>query len=259
MTEPVKESSPRTPGGPAPRDASATGAGAQRHIYLVGLLTFASGSVDVISLLALGGTFTSVVTGNLIFVGRAIGSNAGSAAFHAGLAVVGYILGVGVGSRLARTTDRTLPRPPWPVRATVVLAIEWALLAAINIVWITYDGKLSSGPATVLLLGASVSLGMQSAVARAIDGTPSTTYMTGALTNLIEAIATGRARQADPTALIGLVTLVAGAACSAVLFEHARALALLPCLLAVGAVAIVKLRHHARERRQPALGARRWC
>ena len=95
MTEPVKES--------------------PRYLHLVGLLTFASGSVDVISLLALGGTFTSVVTGNLIFIGRAIGSNSGSAAFHAGLAVVGYILGVGAGSRLARATDRTLPRPPWPM------------------------------------------------------------------------------------------------------------------------------------------------
>jgi uncharacterized membrane protein YoaK (UPF0700 family) len=79
--------------------------------------------------------------------------------------------------------------------------------------------------------------------------------MTGALTNVIESIATGQARQADPTALIGLLTLVAGAACSAVLFEHARALALLPSLLAVGAVAVVKLWHHAREDQQPALGA----
>jgi uncharacterized membrane protein YoaK (UPF0700 family) len=256
MTEPVKES-PRAPGRPAPRDAPATGARAPRHTYLVGLLTFASGSVDVISLLALGGTFTSVVTGNLIFIGRAIGSNSGSAAFHAGLAVVGYILGVGAGSRLARATDRTRPRPSWPVRATVVLVVEWAVLAAINIIWIVYDGNLSSGPATALLAGAAVALGMQSAAARAIDGTPSTTYMTGALTNVIEAIATGQPRRADPMALIGLFTLVAGAACSAVLFEHARALALLPSLLAVGAVAIVKLRHHAREREQPALGARR--
>jgi uncharacterized membrane protein YoaK (UPF0700 family) len=141
------------------------------------------------------------------------------------------------------------------VRATVVLVVEWAVLAAINITWIIYDGKLSSGPATALLAGAAVSLGMQSAAARAIDGTPSTTYMTGALTTVIEAIVTGQPRQADPTALIGLLTLVAGAACSAVLFEHARALALLPSLLAVGAVAVVKLWHHAREDQQPALGA----
>ena len=69
------------------------------------------------------------------------------------------------------------------------------VLAAINITWIVYDGKLSSGPATALLLGAAVALGMQSAAARAIDGTPSTTYMTGALTTLIEAVATGRARR----------------------------------------------------------------
>ena len=227
-----------------------------RHTFLVGLLTFASGSVDVISLLALGGTFTSVVTGNLIFIGRAIGSNSGSAAFHAGLAVVGYILGVGAGSRLAHATDRTLPKSPWPVRATLVLVIECVVLAAINITWIVYDGKLSSGPATALLAGAAVALGMQSAAARAIDGTPSTTYMTGALTTVIEAVVTGQPRQADPTALIGLLTLVAGAACSAVLFEHARALALLPSLLAVGTVTVVKLTHHARKRQQPALGAR---
>ena len=88
--------------------------------------------------------------------------------------MVWYILGVGACSRLARATDRTRPRPSWPVRATVVLVVEWAVLAAINIIWIVYDGKLSSGPSTALA-GAAVALEMQSAAARAIDGTPSTT------------------------------------------------------------------------------------
>jgi hypothetical protein len=51
--------------------------------------------------------------------------------------------------------------------------------------------------------------------------------MTGALTALVEALSTGRARGVEVPAAVGLVTLVAGAASSALLVEHASRVALL--------------------------------
>lgn len=45
---------------------------------------------------------------------------------------------------------------------------------------------------------------------------PSTTYMTGALTTLVEGLATGRRKSTELAAAVGLVGLVAGAAVTAV-------------------------------------------
>src|ERR1700759_3721954 len=77
-----------------------------RHVYLVGLLTFASGCVDAVTLTIIGGAFTSVITGNLILIGRGIGTATLEPALHAIMAVAGYALGVAVGSRLAQWAAR---------------------------------------------------------------------------------------------------------------------------------------------------------
>jgi uncharacterized membrane protein YoaK (UPF0700 family) len=231
-----------------------------RHAHWIGLLTFASGGVDVVTLMMIGGAFTSVITGNLIFVGRAIGTTSLTPAVHAILAVTGYILGVAAGSRLRLLFGRPAPSrpsppsPPWPLSATQVLAVECALLAALNIAWIGY-GAVMTGPgppafATDLMLSvAALALGMQGAAARGIEGNPSTTYMTGALTALVEALVTGRGRSADASAVVGLLALVAGAACGAVLIRHATRAALLPPLAALLLVVVIKLWQHRREER----------
>ena len=226
-----------------------------RHAHLVGLLTFTSGCVDVVTLMIIGGAFTSVITGNLIFVGRAIGTSSLNPALHAVMAVAGYAVGVAAGARLRQLFDRRAaqaawPQVAWPRAATLVFVVESAILAAINIAWICYNAAPPGAATELLLVAAALSLGMQGAAARAIEGNPSTTYMTGALTALIEALATGRHRSADASAAAGLIALVAGAACSAVLVQHASRLALLPPLAALLLVVGIKLRHHRTERRR---------
>ncbi len=64
----------------------------RRHAPLVGLLTFTSGCVDVVTLMAIGGAFTSVITGNLIFIGRAIGTSSLTPALHAIMAVAALLV-----------------------------------------------------------------------------------------------------------------------------------------------------------------------
>jgi uncharacterized membrane protein YoaK (UPF0700 family) len=222
--------------------------GRPRHLHLVGLLTFASGCVDAVTLMAIGGAFTSVITGNLIFTGRAIGTTALTPAVHAILAVAGYIAGVAAGARLAHLTGRSAPKSAWPQRATIVLAVECILLIAVNLAWIAYRADPPAVATDILLVALALCLGMQGASARTIDGTPSTTYMTGALTTLVEAVCTGRGRQADRSAAIGLAALVVGAAVGAVLIVHAPRTALLPPLAAVIVVVTIKARHHRAER-----------
>ncbi|BBB00965.1 hypothetical protein RVR_8180 [Actinacidiphila reveromycinica] len=229
--------------------SSSTGTGTGK-IPLVGLLAFASGCVDVVSLIALGGAFTSVVTGNLIFVGRAIGTGTATPAVHAVLAVAGYVLGVAAGSRLGHGFAHWGPSGEWPGRATVVLAAECAVLAAVNAAWFAYHGRPPARATDVLLVGAALALGAQGAALRSVAGTPSTTFMTGALTTLVEALFTGRRRHVDPAAVVGLPALVGGAVCGAVLAEHVRGLALLPPLLAVLAVVVFRLRRHPAELRE---------
>ena len=224
--------------------------GRPRHLWLVGLLTFASGCVDAVTLTVIGGAFTSVITGNLILVGRGLGTSTLEPALHAIMAVGGYVAGVAIGSRLAQRAGRAEADEPsvgWPRRATIVLAAECVLLIAVNAGWIGYRAHPPAAAANLLLVVAGVCLGMQGAAARTIAGTPSTTYMTGALTSLVEALATGRARHADPTAAVGLAALVVGAACGAVLIEHARPAALLPALSAIVLVVLIKGRHHQAE------------
>jgi uncharacterized membrane protein YoaK (UPF0700 family) len=220
-----------------------------RHAHLVGLLTFTSGCVDVVSLMAIGGAFTSVITGNLIFVGRAIGTSSLSPALHAIMAVAGYVLGVAAGSRLRQLLGRRGPQAPWPRSATLVLAVECGVMVAVNIAWIGYQARPPAAATDFLLVAAALALGMQGAAARAIKGNPSTTYMTGALTALVEALSTGGRRSADVSAVAGLLALVAGAACSAVLIEHAPQTALLPPVAALAVVLAVKLPQHRDERR----------
>lgn len=227
-----------------------TGDAQPRHLHVVGLLAFVSGCADVVALMILGGAFTSVVTGNLIFVGRAVGTQSLSPALHAAMAVIGYIAGVFVGSTLIRAMERSgSPAAAWPRRATAALAAECVVLIAVNAAWFGYDAAPPAAAGDVLLTVLAVCLGMQGAAARAIAGTPSTTYMTGALTSLVEAFTNGKRRTADASAAIGLVGLVAGAACSAALVTHARSAALLPPLAALLLVVVLKARHHRVEAR----------
>jgi uncharacterized membrane protein YoaK (UPF0700 family) len=241
-----------------------------RHAPLVGLLTFTSGCVDVVTLMAVGGAFTSVITGNLIFIGRAIGTSSLEPALHAIMAVAGYVAGVAAGSRLRQFAEARLPsrapgpvtpgavtsgivasgpRAAWPPSSTLVLAVESAMLVALNVAWIGYGADPPAAATDLMLTAAALALGLQGAAARGIAGNPSTTYMTGALTTLIEALSTGGRRAADLASVTGLIALVVGAACSALLVEHARQVALVLPLVSLLLVIAIKLRDHRAERR----------
>ncbi len=68
----------------------------------VAFLTLASGSLDVTAFMRLGGVFASVMTSNLVFVGIAAVKTEVSLAKHCAVALVSYIVGVGIGTAVAK-------------------------------------------------------------------------------------------------------------------------------------------------------------
>jgi len=88
----------------------------------------------------------------------------------------------------------------------------------------------------VMLMLATLAMGLQSGVVRvAPDKLPSTTYMTGSLTEVVSEIAAGRTLGTQRRTLAALAGLVAGALSMALLVEYGHQVA--PLLL-VGALAL---------------------
>lgn len=186
---------------------------------LVVLLTVNSGAIDAIGLLALGGAFASVMTGNLVLTGVGTAQGDGELVRLAAGAVVCFMLGCLLGSRVAGNPHPD--DPEWPTAVTTALGIELGLTVAFGLGW-EYSLTAPSGTtALLLLLTNAVALGVQSsAVQRFGVSGLSTTYLTGTLTTMVMQLAHGRFRAVGlKAALIG--GLLTGAVSGTLLCEHA--------------------------------------
>src|ERR1700761_35855 len=96
-------------------------------------LTLVTGATDAIAFTRLGGTFTSVMTGNMVLLGVSIGRAELVSFEHAGLAVAAFIAGTVAGAHIAgapRAGD-----PVWPRKLTLALCVELAIFAAVAVGW----------------------------------------------------------------------------------------------------------------------------
>ena len=216
-------------------------------------LAAASGSLDVTAFSRFGGVFTSVMTSNLVFIAIAAARAEATLAVHCGAALAGYVAGVAVGSALAHSDGQENRLGAKAV--STVLGLECALLVAIAVWWITLDAHPTSGQQSVLLAIAALAMGLQGASAREIMGqhNAGTTYLTGTLTGVVSAFATGR--RPDPLALLSLGGLLVGAGIGAVLLENAPGTSALPPAAALVFVSVLSWRRRridARVRNSPA-------
>jgi uncharacterized membrane protein YoaK (UPF0700 family) len=208
---------PRT-GAPRPGAASAD---VRRRDLAVVALAMVSGATDALGFLALGSAFTSVMTGNMVLVGIAVGTGDGSAIGIVGTAILSYVVGAGVGARLAGQ-----PSPHdglWPPAITRALAVELALVSAFGVGWWSLGSNPPDGWFAPLLALNAAALGVQSsAIMRFGVSGLSTTYLTGTLTTIVVRLAHGQQLGTlwQPARI--LAALVAGAAVGATLVEHAR-------------------------------------
>jgi uncharacterized membrane protein YoaK (UPF0700 family) len=158
-----------TPGSPSGTTSAGSAVEAQQHHKralrlrqsLVVTLAVVSGATDAIGLLALGGAFTSVMTGNMVLLGVAASSADGTRAASSGFAILAFCAGAALGVRLAGTPqkgDRVWPRP-----VTVALAVELLFVAAYAIAWWATGGEPGSGLALAMLLSTAVALASRAA------------------------------------------------------------------------------------------------
>jgi uncharacterized membrane protein YoaK (UPF0700 family) len=186
-------------------------------IWAMAVLTLATGSLDVTAFLRLGGVFASVMTSNLVFVGIAAVKTEGSLGAHCAVALVGYIVGVGAATVVARPGEET--GRTGTGRANFVLGGEFVLLVAYALWWVAAGAHPEGLGQMVLLAAVALAMGAQGVAARELGGPDAaTTYLTGTLTIVVGTL-TGR-RRPDRLALVALVALLVGAAAGAALIEE---------------------------------------
>src|SRR5579871_4398676 len=201
---------------------------------LVSVLTVATGALDVVGILRLGGVLTSVMTANMVLLGVSAGKHEASLALHAVAAFAGYIVGVAVGSRVAGSAPKG--QPTWPRRVSATLGVELGVLAVFATGWETSGGHPIGATTYWLLVADATASGIQSAaVLRLGVSGLSTTYLTGTLTQLVAGLRRGAKRDSNLSVAL-LLAVVLGAALGSVLATEApRLMPIVP----VGALLVV--------------------
>jgi uncharacterized membrane protein YoaK (UPF0700 family) len=207
----------------------------RRRDALVITLTLVTGSVDAIGLIRLGGVFTSVMTGNMVFLGIAASEHSGSIALHTGVAFAMYIVGSFIGARIAgHAPDHESHL--WPLSVVKALSVELVVIATFAVWWEFVHAAPSPDVAYSLLGLNAMALGIQSsAVLRFGVSGLSTTYLTGTLTQFIAGFTKKNSPVQVRSSFI-LLALILGAGLGALCALHApRAAPIVP----LGALGIV--------------------
>jgi uncharacterized membrane protein YoaK (UPF0700 family) len=209
----------------------------RRRDALVIMLTVVTGSTDAFGLLRLGNVFTSVMTGNMVFLGIATGERNGSIALHTGVAFAAYMLGSFIGARVAGHAPSSETHP-WPRPIVVALAVELAIFVIFTVWWEILHGAPSPDITYALLGLNAAALGVQSAAVLrfGVHGL-STTYLTGTLTQFVA----GFTKKDEPIQVrsgLILLALIVGAALGAISALHAPLFAPFVALLALSIVVV---------------------
>jgi uncharacterized membrane protein YoaK (UPF0700 family) len=135
-------------------------------------MTAISGIVDAVSFIALGHVFTANMTGNVVFLGFAIGGEPGLSIWRSLLALVFFMSGALLGGRMTKAMN---PQDPGstPVHA---LVIEAVLLLVASVVSIGFRAPYEDHKFKIVLVIAltAVVMGLRNAVVRKL-GVPDLT------------------------------------------------------------------------------------
>ena len=239
----------------SPDDPRTEAADRRRRDAYVVLLAVFSGAADAFGYFGLGGSFSSVMTGNMVLLGVAAAGGNAALAGHVLTAILGYATGTFAGARIAG--EHLATDPVWPPRVTAALAVELGLSLVTGIIWLATGAAPPGAVQLALLATSAAGLGIQSAAIGRF-GVPglSTTYLTGTLTTLITGLTAGRPIRALRRHAFILLGLVVGAVTSTLLLTHVRPLApLVPSVLL--ATVVLKTARHTRGSRGAAEGQSR--
>ena len=183
------------------------------------LLAVNSGVTDAFAFVALGGTFTSVMTGNMVIFGLALARTSLVLATHALAAIAAFVIGSAVGARVAGLAGSG--EPTWPGGVTRALRLQLAVTVLAAVLFELAPRDVTGWQVLILVLNA-MALGLQSSAVLKF-GVPglSTTYLTGTLATMAVRLAHGHGVVAVRHNLLLLAGLIGGAALGGVLALHA--------------------------------------
>jgi len=196
------------------------------------LLTFATGIVDAVSVLALGHVFVANMTGNVIFLGFWFVPHSGVDMTAAVIAFVSFVAGTVLGGRLARHIDADVRL--W---LAVALGVEVVVLVILSI--LAGAGVLNYHDNTKLILTAGLALtfGSQNATARQFGIQElSTTVLTSTIVGLgFDSRLAGGSGHREKLRYSVLVTMCVGAVVGATMtrFTVAPVIALAAVVVAI--------------------------
>jgi len=201
----------------------------QRNTFVT-ILAVNSGFIDVVGFIALGGAFASVMTGNMVLLGLSTGASDSSLAAYAALAIVCFITGCAVATRIGgvhREGD-----PVWPAAVSRTLLVELVLLAVFAIGWWASSSH-PDGKVQFFLLGLNATaLGVQSSAVQRFGVSGLTTYLTGTLIQLVIRLTSGHSIRHVAHSGSLLLGLSAGAALGGLLSRQLMwALPIVPIVL----------------------------
>jgi uncharacterized membrane protein YoaK (UPF0700 family) len=195
------------------------------------VLTFVTGVVDAVSILALGRVFVANMTGNVVFVGFALAGAAGFSLAASLSALAGFLVGAGLGGRLV---VRFKDSRPLLIRAGT--GLETAVMAGALVVAAVAGDRLGQVNRDVIAAAAALAMGTQNSVVRALKVPDlTTTVLTLTLTGIAADIRTAP-RHVLVRRVLAVATMLVGAVSGALLVLHVSAAAALA--LAVGLLVV---------------------
>ncbi len=160
-----------------------------RNTWLLAL-ALGAGAADAAAFLGIGRVFVANMTGNTVLLGVAIARGSGGDFLRSASALVGFSIGVSVGTLLITRGESQFPR-----LARNAFLLETTALVVLLVCWATI-GVASARDGLIAVAG--LAMGIQSAaVLAAHTGGVATTYVTGTLTTGIARF-TNRLRRVSP-------------------------------------------------------------
>ncbi|MFF0205697.1 DUF1275 family protein [Streptomyces sp. NPDC005017] len=154
-------------------------------------VTAVTGIVDAVAFLGLGQIFTAFMTGNLLFLGFALGGAEGLEPAGSCAAVGAFAAGAVAGSRLgAAMAAERYRRWLFTSATTAALLLAVAALCAVGLAPVTDDAPEGRHYAVIALT--ALAIGVRSATMWRLGAVLNTTLVTGTLVTLIRHSALGR-------------------------------------------------------------------
>jgi uncharacterized membrane protein YoaK (UPF0700 family) len=181
------------------------------------VLTATTGLVDAVSVLGLGRVFTANMTGNVVFLGFAIGGAPEFSIPRCLAALVGFVAGAGVGGCLGKSLAETSYRR-WLL---ITAFIETGLLFAAAFASIGYDISHFTPESRlyVMIISTALAMGLRNATVRMLAVPDlTTTVLTLTLTGLAaDSSFAGGSNPRLARRIAAVLTMFAGAAIGAAL------------------------------------------